>query len=59
MKTEKNCGCIILKDNKVLSIGAKNDVEQIKWISIDQAEGFLTDHYSIAWKEFLNRSDKN
>ena len=37
----------------------ENEVEQIKWISIDQAEGFLTDHYSIAWKEFLNRSDKN
>lgn len=37
----------------------ENEVEQIKWISIDQAEGFLADHYSIAWKEFLNRSDKN
>ena len=31
MKTEKSCGCIILKDNQVLLIGAKDDGGKLFW----------------------------
>ncbi|MBR2754101.1 NUDIX domain-containing protein [Candidatus Saccharibacteria bacterium] len=31
MKTEKSCGCIILKDDKVLLIGAKDDEGNLFW----------------------------
>ena len=31
MKTEKSCGCIILKDDKVLIIGAKDDNGKLFW----------------------------
>lgn len=31
MKTEKSCGCIILKDDKVLLIGAKDDEGKLFW----------------------------
>ena len=31
MKTEKSCGCIILKDNQVLLIGAKDDDGKLFW----------------------------
>ena len=31
MKTEKSCGCIILKDNQVLLIGAKDDNGKLFW----------------------------
>lgn len=131
MKTEKSCGCIILKDNQVLLIGAKDndgelfwsfpkghqkngetdietairetkeetgldveisdiapiktghfvhggtvyknillfmasplnydlkpqeeEVEQVKWIYINEAEKYLTDYYSDAWRELLKR----
>lgn len=131
MNTEKSCGCIILKDNTVLLIGAKDDegklfwsfpkghqetneadtetairetkeetglsvkitdiepiktghlirnntaykeillfvakplndkivpqedeVEQIKWVKIDEAEKYLTDYYSDAWRELLKK----
>lgn len=131
MKTEKSCGCIILRDNKVLLIGAKDDegelfwsfpkghqeanetdvetairetkeetgldvkicdlkpietghfvhsgtvykrillfianplndelklqedeVEQIKWVPIKEADKYFTDYYSEAWGDFLKR----
>ena len=32
MKTEKSCGCIILKDNQVLLIGAKDDGGKLFWL---------------------------
>lgn len=31
VKTEKSCGCIILKDNQVLLIGAKDDGGKLFW----------------------------
>ena len=31
MKTEKSCGCIIVKDDKVLLIGAKDDKGKLFW----------------------------
>ena len=31
MKTEKSCGCIILKDDQVLLIGAKDDEGKLFW----------------------------
>lgn len=31
MKTEKSCGCIILEDDKVLLIGAKDDEGKLFW----------------------------
>ena len=31
MKTEKSCGCIVLKDNKVLLVGAKDDDGKLFW----------------------------
>lgn len=31
MKTEKSCGCIVLKDDKVLLIGAKDDKGKLFW----------------------------
>ena len=31
MKTEKSCGCIILKNNEVLLIGARNDEGNLFW----------------------------
>ena len=31
MKTEKSCGCIILRDDKVLLIGAKDDEGELFW----------------------------
>lgn len=31
MKTEKSCGCIIIKDDKVLLIGAKDDEGELFW----------------------------
>jgi 8-oxo-dGTP pyrophosphatase MutT (NUDIX family) len=31
MKTEKSCGCIILKDDKVLLIGARDDEGRLFW----------------------------
>ena len=131
MKTEKSCGCIILKDDQVLLIGAKDDdgklfwsfpkghqendetdtetairetkeetgldveisditpiktghsvhggtvyknillfiakplncelkpqereVEQVKWIHINEAGKYFTDYYSDAWRELLKR----
>lgn len=131
MKTEKSCGCIILKDNQVLLIGAKDndgklfwsfpkghqengetdietairetkeetgldveisniapiktghfvhggtvyknillfmasplnyelrlqgeEVEQAKWVQINEAGKYLTDYYSDAWGELLKR----
>ena len=134
MKTEKSCGCIILEDNKVLLIGAKDDegklfwsfpkghqeanetdietairetkeetgldveisdkspiktghfvhsstvyknillfiakplnyelkpqeeeVEQVKWVRIDEAGKYFTDYYSEAWSELLKRLNK-
>ena len=134
MKTEKSCGCIILEDNEVLLIGAKDDegklfwsfpkghqeanetdietairetkeetgldveisdkspiktghfvhsgkayknillfiakplnyelkpqeeeVEQIKWVRIDEAGKYFTDYYSEAWSELLKRLNK-
>lgn len=30
-KREKSCGCIILKDDKVLLIGARNDNDKLFW----------------------------
>ncbi len=29
MNREKSCGCVILKDNKVLLIGAKDDDDKL------------------------------
>lgn len=134
MKTEKSCGCILLKDDKVLLIGAKDDegklfwsfpkghqetnetdmetairetkeetgldveisdnfpiktghfvqsgtvyknillfiakplnyelkpqneeVEQAKWIRINEAGNYFTDYYSEAWSELLKRLNK-
>ncbi len=31
MKTEKSCGCIVLKNDKVLLIGAKDDKGKLFW----------------------------
>lgn len=31
MNREKSCGCIVLKDNKVLLIGARNDEGKLFW----------------------------
>ena len=31
MKTEKSCGCIIIKDDRVLLIGAKDDDGRLFW----------------------------
>lgn len=74
MDKEKSCGCIILKENKVLLIGARDDngklfwsfpkghqedeVEKAQWIQIDEAGKYFDGYYSDAWSELLSRLSK-